>query len=293
MNDAAYRYPEALVSGAWLQDQLSDPELRVYDCTVYLHPEVGTGRPYRIESGRADYDASHIPGAGFLDLQADFSKADSPFRFTMLDPAAATAAFARHGIGNDSRVILYSRKNVQWSTRFWWMLRSIGFDNAAILDGGFDKWLADGRPVSAAPSSYAPAALTSRPRPGLFVDKQAVQAAIGDPDVCTINALGAALHRGEDPRYGRPGHIPGSSNVPVLDLLQEESLTVVPPTTAEQAFADAGATRNKKIITYCGGGIAATMDAFILHQLGYEDIAVYDNSMSEWATDPTLPLETA
>ena len=106
-----------------MQDHLDDPDLRIFDCTFYLHYEVGTGRPYSIESGRADYDAEHIPGAGFLDLQEDFSMPDSPYRFTLLSPEETGAAFARMGVGDDTRVIFYSRKSMQQSTRFWWMLR--------------------------------------------------------------------------------------------------------------------------------------------------------------------------
>ena len=292
MSEAKQHYPEALVSGDWLQDHLDDPDLRIFDCTVYLHYEVGTGRPYSIESGRADYEAGHIPGAGFLDLQEDFSVPDSPYRFTLLSPEETGAAFARMGVGDDTRVIFYSRKSMQWSTRFWWMLRWLGFDNAAILDGGIDKWLADGRPISTEPCRYPPGEFSIHPRPELFVDKHAVLAAIGDDGICTINALGPDLHSGEDARYGRPGHVPGSVNIPAAALLDGDSLEILPPETVARMFADAGANRDKKFIAYCGGGIAATMDAFVLHQLGYNNITVYDNSMSEWASDASLPIET-
>ena len=122
--------------------------------------------------------------------------------------------------------------------------------------------------------------------------KDAVLAAISDGDTCTINALERDLHSGENPRYGRPGHIPGSVNVPAAAMLDSETLEMLSPEAAAQAFAAVGADPAKRIITYCGGGIAATMDAFLLHQLGYRDIAVYDNSMSEWATDTSLPIET-
>lgn len=292
MSEAKQHDPELLVSGDWLQDHLDDPNLRIFDCTFYYHYEVGAGRPYRIESGRADYKSAHIPGAGFLDLQEDFSRPDSPYSFTLLSPGETAAAFARMGIGDETRVILYSRNSIQQSTRFWWMLRWLGFDNAAILNGGIDKWLADGRPVSAEPCCYPHGELSIQPRPELFVDKQAVLAAIGDDGICTINALGPALHSGENPRYGRPGHVPGSINIPAAALLDSESLEILPAETLAQTFADGGVKRAKKIIAYCGGGIAATLDAFVLHQLGYKNITVYDNSMNEWATDASLPIET-
>lgn len=292
MSDAQFHYPEALVSGDWLEANLSDPELRVFDCTTYLELDEGADRPYRVVSGRTDYDADHIPGSGFLDLQGEFSVADSPYRFTLPAPQDAAAAFARHGIGDGARVVLYSRKTSMWATRFWWMLRWLGFDTAGILDGGYDKWVADGRAVSTEPCAYPTDNLTANPRPGLFVGKDEMLAAIGDAGVCTINALAPDLHSGESPRYGRPGRIPGSINVPAMSLLDSETKEVAAPESAAGAFTAAGANPDQRILAYCGGGIAATYDAFLLHQLGYQDIAVYDNSMSEWATEDSLPIET-
>ena len=170
--------------------------------------------------------------------------------------------------------------------------RAIGFDNAAILDGGFDKWLADGRPLSSAPDGYQPARLEPQPRPELFVGKAAVLAAIGDQGSTIINALAPDLHSGENPRYGRPGRIPGSVNVPAAALLDAQTKELPTAEAAAQAFAAAGVKPGQPALVYCGGGIAATLDAYLLHQLGHDTIAVYDNSMSEWANDPSLPIET-
>ena len=292
MGNVQFRHPDALVSGSWLESRLDDPALRIFDCTTYLHYEEGTGRPYRVESGRADYDAGHIPGSGFLDLQGEFSVGDSPYRFTLPSPDAVAAAFARHGVGDDTRVVLYSRKSPIWATRFWWMLRWIGFDAAALLDGGYDKWVADERAISTEPCRYPAGDLSVTPRPGLFVGKEDMLGAIGTADTCSINALTPDLHAGETPRYGRPGRIPGSVNVPALSLVDPDTKEIRPPDTVAAAFAAVGAEPGKRILAYCGGGIAATLDAFLLHQLGYQDIAVYDNSMSEWATDESLPIET-
>lgn len=286
-----YAHPEAIVSTEWLAANLADPALRIFDCTTYLHYETGTGRPYSVGSGRADYQQAHIPGAGFLDLQGELSDASSRFNFTMPAPDDLAARFAARGIGQGTRVVLYSRKTMQWATRVWWMLRAVGFDDAAILDGGFDKWMAEGRPVEAGEHRYPPATLAARPRPGLFIGKEEVQAAIGDGAACTINALSPDLHRGENPRYGRPGRIPGSVNVPVAALVDAGTLTFRAPEEVAARFAEVGADPGKRILLYCGGGIAATLDAFLLHQLGHRDIAVYDASMSEWAKDETLPIE--
>lgn len=288
---ARYLHPEAIVSTAWLAEHLDDPALRIFDGTTYLIYETGTGRPYRVESGRQDYEAAHIPGSAFLDLQGELSDPSSPFNFTMPPPEELAARLAAKGVGNGHRVVLYARRNMQWATRIWWMLRAIGFDDAAVLDGGFDKWQAEGRPVETGSAEYPPATLAARPRAGLFVGKEEVKAAIGDAGTCTINALAPDLHSGENPRYGRPGRVPGSVNVPAASVVDPQSMTFRPPEEVAAAFAAVGADRSKRILLYCGGGIAATLDAFLLHQLGHSDLAVYDASMSEWAKDETLPIE--
>lgn len=288
---ARYAHPQAIADTAWLADHLHDPALRIFDCTTYLLYETGTGRPYRVESGRRDYEAAHIPGSAFLDLQGDLSDPSSRFNFTMPAAEDLAARLAAKGAGEGFRVVLYARRNMQWATRVWWMLRAIGFDDAAVLDGGFDKWLAEGRPVEAGTGTYPPAGLTARPRPGLFVGKEVVKAAIGDAGVCTINALAPDLHSGENPRYGRPGRIPGSVNVPVASVVDAASMTFRPAGEVAATFAAVGADRSKRIVLYCGGGIAATLDAFLLHQLGHADLAVYDASMNEWAKDESLPIE--
>ncbi len=286
------KYPDQLISADELQGRLGNPDLRVYDCTTYLLYETGTGRPYTVKSGIEDYQAGHIPGSAFIDLQGQLSIEDSPFRFTVPDPQELSARFARLGIGDEMRVVLYARQNMQWATRIWWMLRYVGFDNAAILDGGWDKWSLDGRVVATGNETYEPSTLTPKPRPGLFAGRDEMLAAIGDGSKCMLNALGEDLHRGENARYGRPGRIPTSVNVPALSLQHPESREFVALDEAARAFDKAGVGRDQRILTYCGGGIAATLDAYLLHQLGYEDIAVYDNSMSEWSTDDSLPIET-
>jgi thiosulfate/3-mercaptopyruvate sulfurtransferase len=291
-SETRYAHPEAIVETAWLAEHGADPALRVFDCTTYLLYETGTGRPYRIGSGRPDYEAAHIPGSAFLDLQEELSDTSSPFNFTMPAPDVLAARFAAKGVGEGQRVVLYARKNMQWATRIWWMLRAIGFDHAAVLNGGFDKWAAEGRPVEAGTQEYPAATLAARPRPGLFVGKAEVKAAIGDAATCTINALAPDLHSGENPRYGRAGRIPGSVNVPVASLVDPASMTFRAPGEVAAIFDAVGAAPAKRKLLYCGGGIAATLDAFLLHQLGHTDLAVYDASMNEWARDESLPIET-
>ena len=289
------RDPDALISTEALAARLGQPGLRVYDCTTYLEPpDPGSDDPYKVVAGWKTFVAGHVPGADFLDLQGELSALDTPLKFTMPSPEHLARAFGRHGAGDGARVVLYSIGSMMWATRVWWMLRALGFDGAAVLDGGFDRWQAEGRAVeSGEPKGYPPATFTPRPRPGRFVDRTAVKAAIGDPRTVTVNALGPQFHKGLEPsRYGRPGRVPGSVNVPAASLVDPATKRFVSPADAMARFAAAGVDRDRRVIAYCGGGISATIDLFLLHQLGFDDLTLYDGSMGEWAKDPSLPIET-
>lgn len=288
------RDPDALISTGDLAARLGQPGLRVYDCTTYLEPpDPGSDDPYKPVAGRKTFVAGHIPGADFLDLQGELSATDTRLKFTMPSAEHLARAFGRHGLGDGARVVLYSIGSMMWATRVWWMLRSLGFDAAAVLDGGFDRWQAEGRAVETGePKGYPPATFTPRARPGRFVDKAAVRAAIGDSGTVTVNALGPQFHKGlESSRYGRPGRVPGSVNVPAASLVDPATKRFVSPADAMARFAAAGIAKDRRVIAYCGGGISATIDLFLLHQLGFDDLTLYDGSMGEWAKDPSLPIE--
>ena len=289
------RDPQALMSTEQLSKILGQPSLRIYDCTTYLEPPPpGSDDPYVAVAGRRTFEEAHIPGADFLDLQGEFSDATTRLRFMMPATAQLEAAFGRHGLGGDSRVVLYSIGTMMWATRFWWMLRSLGFDRAAVLDGGFDKWKAEGRPTESGPArGYPPAAFKASPRPGFFVDKRAVLAATKERSTVIVNALGPQFHKGLEPsRYGRPGRVPGSVNVPAANLVNTAQKDFTTLSDAEAKFAAEGVSKDKRVICYCGGGISATIDLFLLHQLGHDSLTLYDGSMGEWARDPSLPIET-
>jgi thiosulfate/3-mercaptopyruvate sulfurtransferase len=290
MEKVMLRDPDALVSGDWLEQHMGDESLLIFDCSTVL--EFNTGEtPYRVVNCRAEYEQEHIPGSGYFDLQADFSRAESPFKMTLAEPEKVASAFERMGVGDGSRVVLYSRRSMAWAARFWWMLHWLGFDRASLLDGGFERWQGDGRPVSLGKNAYPPGHLTLKVRPDLFVGKEQVLAAIDDPATCIVNALGPDVYSGANARYGRPGRVPGSVNVPKVSLVDPETHKFKPPDEIARLFSSVGADKASRQIAYCGGGIFATVDAFWLHQLGHENIAVYDNSMSEWATDTSLPIE--
>ncbi len=289
----AFTHPEYLVSTEWLAEHLSDDDVRVFETTVFLRPRDGGG--YRVESGRAAYESAHIPGAGFLDLQGDFSDNDQQLRFMMPSAEAFAEAAGRHGISQSSKLVLYDRAGSAWAARLWWMFRSMGCERAAVLDGGWRRWTAEDRAVSTDEATYAPTTFMPAADPARFADLEEVRAFIdsrGADGSCLINALGPDQHSGADGgrMYGRPGHIPGATNVPAGQLIDPETGLYRAAEELAPLFEQAGADRTRRVVTYCGGGIAASSDAFVLALLGYEDVAVYDASMSEYAADPALPL---
>ena len=290
-----YLHPEAITDGAWLEAHLDDSDLRVFECTTYLDPPTeGLDAAYSIRNARPEFEHGHIPGAALLDLQDELSDASAPahLRFMMPSPDVLGATFAGLGVSDNSKVVLYSRGSAMWATRVWWMLRAIGFDNAAVLDGGWEKWLLDARATSQLSPKHPPGVLSVNARAQVFVGKNAIKAAIGEPNSCTVNALTGELHRGESGRYGRRGRIAGSVNVPYSALIDPVDQTFLAAASVAASLQAVGAEPDKRCLVYCGGGIAASLDAFLMYQLGYHDVAIYDASLSEWARDESLPMET-
>lgn len=277
-----------LISADDLERVLSDPDLRVFETAANLEPR---GPGMERELGRVAYDRGHIPGAQFLDLAGAASDTTTGLDFTLPQPAVLEELFRSLGINMDSRVVLYSSSNVMWSTRAWWLLHYLGHPRIAVLDGGFEAWRAAGRPVETAVPGFARGNFEAHPRSDVFADKQAVADVIGDPSVCTVNSLGTATHRGEGrTSYARPGRIAGSGNVPFNDLLAEGLFK--PTDEIREILGRAGMLDADRVITYCGAGIAATIDAFACVLAGQDRVAVYDGSLSEWARDPDAPMET-
>jgi thiosulfate/3-mercaptopyruvate sulfurtransferase len=286
----AYAHPEFLTDPDDVIEAIGrrDRRMRVFDTTVYLRPDPPR---YRIESGRDSYLRSHIPTAGLLDLTRGLSDAASPHPFTLPSPEQLQGEFRKYGIDDESHVVLYSTTHIMWATRVWWMLHWAGHKHVTLLDGGYPRWVADGLPLDDEPTPYPTSNMTVRPQPGLWASRADVRASIGNGAVCTINALSPEVYAGTaKTHYGRPGHIPGSHNVFYDSILDQQ--TFKSAEAIEAAFGRIGAQRAERIITYCGGGISATVDAFALKLIGFDNVAVYDGSMSEWAADPNLPLTT-
>ncbi|MER5455967.1 sulfurtransferase [Micromonospora sp. NPDC002389] len=282
--------PTPLVSTEWLAQHLDHPDLRILDATVHLAPPSEAGQDWSQTSGRPEYLTAHIPSAAFADIIDDLSEPDGGW-FTRPSPERFAEAAGRLGIGPETAVVVYAA-NVFWATRVWWLLLANGFDNVAVLDGGFGKWTAEGHPTRSGEESYPPAQFVGTPRPELFADldevKQVVENGSG---ACLINSLSPEDHHAtETINYARPGRIPGSRNVFVAALLDPTDGTFRSVPELREIFQEVQAQPGRKV-TYCGGGIAATGDALALRLIGETDVAVYDGSLREWTSDPSLPVE--
>ena len=172
------------------------------------------------------------------------------------------------------------------------MLKAFGFDNAKVLDGGLIRWMQKGYPTSALPSTYPAQSFSAKPRVELIVRKSDILSGIDDNNTCIINALSQDQHTGTGGRtYGRPGRIKDSVNVPTADLINPETNEFYSAAIKAEKFKNVGTETSNRILTYCGGGIAASATAFLLTMLGHSDVGLYDNSLSEWAIDDSLPME--
>ena len=293
MNDEIiWKFPNAIVNCEWLAEKINNENIRTYDCTTYLHyRDNDPSLPYVVESGREQYEKSHIPNSSYIDLQSDLSDKDSPYRFTMPDLKILSESFKKIGIGENFHIILYSRNGTQWSARIWWMLRSVGVDNVSILDGGFNEWVRLGLPTSDKILTFPESNFNFKPRDDIFIGKEPVIKALEDKNTKILNSLTEDIHKGQNPRYGRPGRIPNSLNIPFHKLLDPETGKFLGAEELLDIFEQNKIGYENKIINYCGGGIAASLEAFVLYQLGYKNLKIYDNSLSEWAIDEDLPME--
>ena len=292
MEEIEWKYPEAIVSCEWLNKNINNLDIRAYDCTTYLHyRDEDPSLPYIVESGRIKYNLSNIPNSSFLDLQYQLSDQESIYRFTLPSLDKLAASFEKLGVGNPFHIILYSRNGSQWSARLWWMLRAVGFDKVSILDGGFNEWERLGFITSNVNFSFPASNFTFLPRDDIFVNKDTVKDAINDNGTKILNSLTSDIHSGNNLRYWRRWRIPNSLNIPFHELLDSKSGKFKNIKELSKLFFDKNIFKNQKVLNYCGGWIAASLEAFILYQLGFQNIMIYDNSLSEWAKDENLPIE--
>ncbi len=277
--------PKTLVSTDWLGRHLGDPDLRVIDGSWYL-PDMG-------RDARAEYDAAHIPGARFVDID-DLSDARSELPHMAPPPEKFVSRMRAMGIGDGHQVVVYDGAGLFSAARIWWLFRLMGKTDVAVLDGGMPKWIAEGREVEDMPPVLRDRHITVSVQNQMVVDVTQVAHAAKLADHEILDARSAARFRGEEPepRAGlRSGHIPGSKNVPYRSLLNEDG-TMKSPEALRAVFGAAGADLSKPAITTCGSGVTAAILALALERIGVARVAVYDGSWAEWGMYDGLKVAT-
>ena len=273
---------DSLVSTEWLESELGASDLRVIDGSFFLPAD---GR-----DARAEFEAEHIPGAVFLDIE-EVSDRSNPAPH-MLPPEHLFASRMQSlGLRDGSRFVVYDNSPYHSGARIWWMLRSFGAHHVALLDGGLQKWKAEGRPLESGIPQRRHGHFTPRLDRSGVADKDFVRALVGGDSHAIVDARGAGRFTGEEvePRPGlASGHIPGSRNLPQGRLFNPDN-SWKQGEALRAAFEEAGVDLSKPMVTTCGSGITAATLLFGAHLLGKEDVMLYDGSWSEWGADPETP----
>ena len=277
--------PKTLVSTDWLAEHMKDPDLRILDASTYL--------PGVDRDGRTEYDAVHISGARFFDIDdVSDGRSDLPH---MVPPIEKFMSRVRAmGVGDGHQIVVYDGSGLFSAARVWWLFRLMGQNNIAVLDGGLPKWIAEGREVEDLAPVIRDRHMTVRFQNQMVRDVTQVSSAskLGTSQI--VDARAAARFRGEEPepREGlRLGHIPNSRNVPFTDLLNDDK-TMKTPDQTRAIFESAGVDLKKPIITTCGSGVTAAVLGLALERIGHDMWSLYDGSWTEWGMFPTVPVAT-
>ncbi len=277
--------PKTLVSTEWLAAHLDDPDLRIIDASWHM-PAAG-------RDARAEYEAAHIPGARFFDIDA-IADSRSPLPHMAPQPELFISRLRAMGIGDGHQVVVYDNSDIHSAARVWWLFRLMGKTDVAMLDGGLSKWQAEGRPVEDMPPITRDRHMTVQRQAALVRDVTQVAAAAKLGDHQIVDARSAARFRGDEPepRPGlRAGHIPGARNVPSGQLYNPDG-TMKSPEELRAVFESAGVDLARPVITTCGSGITAASLALALERLGKRDWSLYDGSWTEWGSYPDLKIAT-
>ena len=277
--------PKTLVSTQWLADHLGNPDLRIFDASWYL--------PDMRRDARAEYDASHIPGARFFDID-EISDHRSALPHTVPPVEKFISRMRAMGVGDGHQVVVYDGAGLFSAARVWWLFRLMGKTDIAVLDGGFAKWTAEGRAVEDMPPVMRDRHITVTRQNHLVKDVTQVARAskLGDHEILDARAPGRFAGAEPEPREGlRAGHIPGSKNIHYRTLLNEDG-TMKTPAALRAVFEAAEVDLKRPVITTCGSGVTAAIISLALERIGHRDHALYDGSWSEWGMYPDLKVET-
>jgi thiosulfate/3-mercaptopyruvate sulfurtransferase len=281
-----YAHPEALVSTEWLAAHLADPHVRVLDSS-FKQPGV-------TPTARADYDAGHIPGAVFFDID-DVAEPGTSLPHMIPSAARFAEKMAERGVGNGDRVIVYDANGLSSAARAWWLLRLFGHDNVALLDGGLPKWKAEGRPLETTAPSIPKRQFAPRFDATLVRGKADVLANVAGRRELVVDARAAGRFDGtaEETWPGRRrGHIPGSRNLPFDQVTDAQTKQLKNSDDLTALFSSAGVKFDKPVVASCGSGVTACALAFAAYLIGHDRVAIYDGSWAEWGLPEGPPIET-
>ncbi|RCS24188.1 3-mercaptopyruvate sulfurtransferase [Phyllobacterium salinisoli] len=273
-----------VVSPDWLEQRLSEPGLSILDASWYL--------PAQNRDPRAEYDAAHIPGAIFYD-QDKVADHASGLPHTIPSETDFAQQASSMGVTADDTIVVYDGPGMYTAPRVWWLFRLMGAKKVFVLDGGFDRWKAEGRPVTAEVTKIAPSTFTAKCDMGGVASFDKMRQIVEDGSVQIADARGPGRFSGEEPepRAGmRSGHMPGARNIPVMSLSQDGELKDLD--ALKDIFDKAGIDLTKPVVTTCGSGVTAAVITLALQSLGHKDNLLYDGSWSEWGSRADTPVET-